>query len=136
MKRVFVLVVGAAVLGAAWVMAQPAEVSLIDRFRTVEVASVSDAMEQLYGERADYSRFCAALTALLEKSWAERPADLKRLDLKRDLPLTKDRRQRLHPLLQRRTVNLVRIQRRQSPTDPSEQPSPYFRIFDLANFLP
>ena len=31
---------------------QPAEVSLVDGFRTVEVASVSDAMEQLYGQRA------------------------------------------------------------------------------------
>jgi len=35
------------------VMAQPpAEVSLVDGFRTVEVASVADAMEQLYGQRA------------------------------------------------------------------------------------
>jgi regulator of RNase E activity RraA len=32
-------------------MAQPAEVSVVEGFRTVEVASVSDAMEQLYGQR-------------------------------------------------------------------------------------
>ena len=32
-------------------MAQPAEISAVDGFRTVEVASVSDAMEQLYGQR-------------------------------------------------------------------------------------
>jgi regulator of RNase E activity RraA len=63
MKRVFVLVVGAAVLGAAWVMAQPAEVSLIDGFRTVEVASVSDAMEQLYAERAYMSHDMRPLAA-------------------------------------------------------------------------
>lgn len=52
MKRMLVLGIGAAVLSAAWAMAQPAEVSLVEGFRMVEVASVSDAIEQLYGERA------------------------------------------------------------------------------------
>jgi regulator of RNase E activity RraA len=53
MKRVVFLVAIGALSGAAWVMAQqPAEVSLVDGFRTVEVASVADAMEQLYGQRA------------------------------------------------------------------------------------
>jgi len=54
MKRALFLVVIAAVLSAAWLMAQakPPEVSLVEGFRTVEVASVSDAMEQLYGQRA------------------------------------------------------------------------------------
>jgi 4-hydroxy-4-methyl-2-oxoglutarate aldolase len=52
MKRNVSLVVGAALLSAALVMAQPADVSVADGFRMVEVASVSDAMEQLYGERA------------------------------------------------------------------------------------
>ena len=54
MKRALFLVAVTAVLGAAWLMAQakPPEVSLVDGFRTVEVASVSDAMEQLYGQRA------------------------------------------------------------------------------------
>jgi 4-hydroxy-4-methyl-2-oxoglutarate aldolase len=52
MKRAVFLVLVAAVANAAWLMAQPAEVSLVDGFRTVEVASVSDAMEQLYGQRA------------------------------------------------------------------------------------
>lgn len=33
-------------------MAQPAEPSISDAFRFVEVASVADAMEQLYGQRA------------------------------------------------------------------------------------
>jgi regulator of RNase E activity RraA len=48
----FVVAAGA-VASAAWLMAQqPAEVSLVDGFRTVEVASVSDAMEQLYGQRS------------------------------------------------------------------------------------
>jgi 4-hydroxy-4-methyl-2-oxoglutarate aldolase len=41
----------AACATTAWLMAQPADVSIVDGFRTVEVASVSDAMEQLYGQR-------------------------------------------------------------------------------------
>jgi regulator of RNase E activity RraA len=41
------------VLFAAWTFAQPpAADSLIDGFRTVEVASVADAMEQLYGQQS------------------------------------------------------------------------------------
>lgn len=52
MKRAGVVVIVAAVAGAGWAVAQPAEPSLVDGFRMVEVASVADAMEQLYGERA------------------------------------------------------------------------------------
>ena len=37
---------------AGWVMAQPSGDPLIEGFRTVEVASVADAMEQLYGQRS------------------------------------------------------------------------------------
>jgi regulator of RNase E activity RraA len=37
---------------AGWVMAQPSGDPLIEGFRAVEVASVADAMEQLYGQRA------------------------------------------------------------------------------------
>src|SRR3954469_1177864 len=52
MKRALFSVAVGALASAAWVMAQtPADVSLVDGFRTVEVASVSDAMEQLYGQR-------------------------------------------------------------------------------------
>ncbi|MFL6279317.1 MAG: RraA family protein [Vicinamibacterales bacterium] len=52
MKRVIVFVGAGALASGAWVMAQQAaDVSLVDGFRTVEVASVSDAMEQLYGQR-------------------------------------------------------------------------------------
>jgi 4-hydroxy-4-methyl-2-oxoglutarate aldolase len=51
MNRTAILVVAAACATTVWTMAQPAEMSLVDGFRTVEVASVSDAMEQLYGER-------------------------------------------------------------------------------------
>jgi regulator of RNase E activity RraA len=44
---------GLAVVGiATWVVAQPAGDPLSEGFRTVEVASVSDAMEQLYGQRS------------------------------------------------------------------------------------
>src|SRR5690242_19294657 len=53
MRRVLFFVGAGALVGAGFVMAQqPPEVSLVDGFRTVEVASVSDAMEQLYGQRA------------------------------------------------------------------------------------
>jgi 4-hydroxy-4-methyl-2-oxoglutarate aldolase len=52
MKRAVSASMVAAVSCVAWVLAQPADVSLVDGFRTVEVASVSDAMEQLYGQRA------------------------------------------------------------------------------------
>lgn len=41
----------AALLLTAWVLAQPAGDPLIEGFRMVEVASVADAMEQLYGQR-------------------------------------------------------------------------------------
>ncbi len=52
MKRGLYLSAAAAVLSSAWLMAQPAGDPTVDGFRTVEVASVSDAMEQLYGQRA------------------------------------------------------------------------------------
>src|SRR6266568_4629356 len=41
----------AAILSAVWLAAQPAQLSIGDEFRMVEVASVSDAMEQLYRQR-------------------------------------------------------------------------------------
>src|SRR5579884_2519043 len=48
-----ILLTSVAVFGlAAWLLAQPpAADTLMDGFRTVEVASVADAMEQLYGQR-------------------------------------------------------------------------------------
>ena len=42
-------------------------------------------LEALYGQHPDYDGFRAELLAALRKGWAARPADLKRLDLKRDL---------------------------------------------------
>ena len=52
MKRI--VWIGGNVLAAAalWLMAQPAGDPLIQGFREVEVASVADAMEQLYGQKA------------------------------------------------------------------------------------
>lgn len=48
--------VGLVALGVtAWMLAQPAGDPLIEGFRMVEVASVADAMEQLYGQRAHMS---------------------------------------------------------------------------------
>ncbi len=42
-------------------------------------------LDRLYGERPDYAKFSKALAVSLKRNWAERPADLKLLDLKRDL---------------------------------------------------
>ncbi len=52
MKRAVYGAVVAAVMSSVWVLAQPAVETPADGFRLVEVASVSDAMEQLYGQRA------------------------------------------------------------------------------------
>ena len=42
-------------------------------------------LEGLYGQRPDYAAFRAALNEALRASWAMRPAELRHLDLKRDL---------------------------------------------------
>ena len=62
-KRIVILAIGAALAGAVWSTAQPAQGSLADEFRMVEVASVSDAMEQLYGQRAYMSHEMRPLSA-------------------------------------------------------------------------
>ena len=65
---------------SCWVYAQPAGDPLIEGFRLVEVASVADAIEQLYGgQRAHMNHemrplFMAklagpAVTVLLKKDW-------------------------------------------------------------------
>src|SRR6266850_2082208 len=56
MRRTLLVTVPAVLGIAVWLMAQPAGDPLMDGFRMVEVASVSDAMEQLYGQRAYMSR--------------------------------------------------------------------------------
>lgn len=77
MKRILSLI-GILAAGAAfWLMAQPAADPLMEGFRTVEVASVADAMEQLYGQQSYMShdmrplspaKFAGpALTVLLKK---------------------------------------------------------------------
>jgi 4-hydroxy-4-methyl-2-oxoglutarate aldolase len=67
MKRVLSLVVVAIAVSTVWLMAQSAgdtkSESVIDGFRMVEVASVSDAMEQLYGQRAYMSHDMRPLSA-------------------------------------------------------------------------
>jgi amylosucrase len=42
-------------------------------------------LDALYGEGAEYAAFRQALLASLRQAWEARPADLRRLDLKRDL---------------------------------------------------
>ncbi len=52
MKRTLYAASLLVVIAVVWAMAQPAGDSLIDGFRNVEAASVADAVEQLYGQRA------------------------------------------------------------------------------------
>ncbi|MCB1353834.1 MAG: alpha-glucosidase C-terminal domain-containing protein [Rhodobacteraceae bacterium] len=42
-------------------------------------------LERLYGAHPDFETFCVALDDSLREAWRERPADLKLLDLRRDL---------------------------------------------------
>jgi len=51
MKRLVWITVAATVLAAFWLIAQPSGDPLIQGYRDTEVASVSDAMEQLYGQQ-------------------------------------------------------------------------------------
>src|SRR5690242_1869173 len=51
MKRALLGSTAAAAALCVWLMAQPSGDPMIEGFRMVEVASVSDAMEQLYGQR-------------------------------------------------------------------------------------
>jgi regulator of RNase E activity RraA len=50
-KKLYLAIVPVLAL-AGWVMAQPSGDPLIEGFRNTEVASVSDAIEQLYGQKA------------------------------------------------------------------------------------
>jgi 4-hydroxy-4-methyl-2-oxoglutarate aldolase len=52
MKRVFWIVAIAAGVAVFWLMAQPAGDPVIQGYRETEVASVSDAMEQLYSQQS------------------------------------------------------------------------------------
>ncbi len=61
MKSRLYLIAIPALAFAAWVMAQPSGDPLIEGFRNVEVASVSDAIEQLYGQQAFMSHDMRAL---------------------------------------------------------------------------
>jgi regulator of RNase E activity RraA len=52
MKRILIITGLGIASAALWLMAQPTGDPLIEGFRNVEVASVADAIEQLYGTRA------------------------------------------------------------------------------------
>lgn len=60
MKRSLWILLTVAVV---WLMAQPAADPLIDGYRNVEVASVADAMEQLYGQKIYMSHEMRPLNA-------------------------------------------------------------------------
>ncbi len=55
MRKILTMLVPIAIAGVAWVGAQPSGDPLMEGFRMVEVASVADAMEQLYGTPAHMS---------------------------------------------------------------------------------
>ena len=63
MKRVLYIAAPVFFLAVCWLMAQPAGDPLIQGLREVEVASVADAMEQLYGQRAYMSHEMRPLSA-------------------------------------------------------------------------
>ncbi len=77
MKRAFLIAAAAMLAVTVWLLAQPSGDPLIEGFRGVEVASVSDAMEQLYGQQGFMShemrglsptKFAGpAVTVLLQK---------------------------------------------------------------------
>jgi len=70
------------------VMAKAPSGAVDDLFEMRLARSASDLwpmLEALYGHRPDYDAFHGQLLAVLRKGWDARPADLKRLDLKRDL---------------------------------------------------
>jgi 4-hydroxy-4-methyl-2-oxoglutarate aldolase len=52
MTRILSIAGVVALASGGWLLAQSTEPSVVESFRMVEVASVSDAMEQLYGQRA------------------------------------------------------------------------------------
>jgi len=52
MRRMLLFAVLTAALAVCWLMAQPAGDPLLQGLREVEVASVADAMEQLYGQQS------------------------------------------------------------------------------------
>lgn len=62
MKRI-ILVVFVLFAGLFWALGQQPSSDLMEGFRTVEVASVADAMEQLYGQRAYMSHDMRPLSA-------------------------------------------------------------------------
>jgi regulator of RNase E activity RraA len=63
MKRTLYLAAAALCALSVWLWAQPAGDPLIEGFRTVEVASVADAMEQLYGQKQYMSHDMRPLSA-------------------------------------------------------------------------
>src|SRR5664279_2052545 len=77
MKRMLLIAGLTAVVAVFWLMAQPAGDPLLQGLREVEVASVADAMEQLYGQQAfmthdmrpvDKTKFAGpAVTVLMKK---------------------------------------------------------------------
>ena len=54
-KSLYVCLLAAALAVAGWLNAAPSDAPILQGFRTTEVASVADAMEQLYGQRGHMS---------------------------------------------------------------------------------
>ena len=69
-------------------MAKPASIADDDIFTMRLERSAADLwpmLEAIYGQHAGYDDFRDRLLATLRKGWVDRPKDLKKLDLKRDL---------------------------------------------------
>lgn len=63
----------------------PAASTIFDMRLARSAPDLWPMLEQLYGQRPDYDAFRAELEQVLREAWRTRPADLKRLDLQRDL---------------------------------------------------
>lgn len=66
-------------------MTDSAAPSIFDMRLARSASDLWPMLERLYGHRPDYASFCAELDQSLRAAWKARPADLKRLDLARDL---------------------------------------------------
>lgn len=66
-------------------MSEPVPSAIFDMRLTRSAPDLWPLLERLYGHRPDYAAFRIELEDALRAAWKARPADLKRLDLARDL---------------------------------------------------
>ncbi|MEM1100916.1 MAG: alpha-amylase family glycosyl hydrolase [Pseudomonadota bacterium] len=61
------------------------DTTIYDLRRARSEPDLTPMLERLYGAHPDYARFTRALERMMRRAWDARPADLRLLDLKRDL---------------------------------------------------